>query len=249
MFSIFTPRSAKADAIVNDASQTVHVECASAAPDTATAKLPCAEIDEKGTENSTPVAASTPASPPPVSPVSADEITALTESVATLAGRVDESGKCLKSLGDRIALTEATYKQLLAEDQVSIRDMVQQIRSLENRQYREEVLKPIVVDLVDLADALEQLKEFQTTSSGPSCQQNIEWIDAMGASLSATMKRCNLVRMSRDVSTVDTRYQKVVRIERVPPRKDGEIVSVDRDGYYWDGKVLRAQEVTVRQEG
>lgn len=179
---------------------------------------------------------------------SAAEIAALTESITLMIDRVGDIDKTLNTMGEKISSTEAMYRQLLAEDQSTIRELVQQVRALENHQYREDFLKPVAWDLVGVADAIGQLRDLYASNNQQSQADIIEWIDAIDLALNATMKRCGLVRIPSDVTEVDTRRMKVVAVQHVKPSRNGEVISVNRNGYEWFGEVLRPQEVTVRME-
>lgn len=174
-------------------------------------------------------------------------IEALVGQVQSLADQCNSLSNALSPLAQDLKGIKAGCLAALTEDQTSIREMAQQIRSLETRQYKEDTLGPIIHEMIGIADGLSELRAVHGPASALGAEQAKELVEAMETSVLALLARHGVQRMPRQVSTLDTRRQRIIRVERVDAPRDNEILSVERDGYEWDGHVLRAQEVAVRK--
>ena len=168
---------------------------------------------------------------------------------SALEAQIRELGAVQESVAKQIGKIEATYKGALAENQVSIRRLTDTVRALEDRAFHENVLKPLLRELVSLTDSLGDIHKMLAANKNAVPPEAFLLSEAVEASLNDILFRQGVTRMPDQVLALDLRRQKIIRIERSPILKDGEVISVERGGYEWDGQVLRPQEVTVRKVG
>jgi molecular chaperone GrpE (heat shock protein) len=198
--------------------------------------------------------------PAPVSPAPPTEeirdpefLTRILESQESMSSAMEAQfrglGAVQESVAKQIGKIEATYKDALAENQVSIRRLTDTVRTLEDRAFHENVLKPLLRELVSLTDSLGDIHRILAANKNAVPPEAVLLSEAVEASLTDILARQGVTRMPDQVLALDLRRQKIIRIERSPILKDGEVISVERGGYEWDGQVLRPQEVTVRKVG
>ncbi|MDO8753469.1 MAG: hypothetical protein Q7J80_06210 [Anaerolineales bacterium] len=251
MLKIFTTIKAKADAPKAEVRQSA--ENASHPPPAPVSPAPPAELKPQANIME-PAAKAAPGAETTKADV--DWRAAMAKTMTDLMAQVRQLGATCEALGNSITTAlqefknvEGNYKALLMEDQNSIREMIQHIRDLENRQFREEVLKPLIQDIIMHVDALVKLRNQFAGEAGSIPEAAVDCLGAMETELLASLARYGVKRMSRAIAAIDLRRQQIVRVDQVTVPKNGDLKSIERDGYEWDGQVLRSQEITAYKVG
>jgi len=126
----------------------------------------------------------------------------------------------------------------------------------------ETVLKPVICDLISLYDDLSlihgQMQELVANAAGTSnpvdkflldrlktmdtnIQHNCEFIIEVLARL-----ECSMLPVSS--GKLDKQNQRAVAVEPAgDPQEDGDIVQVKKRGFFWKGRVLRAEDVVIKK--
>lgn len=203
----------------------------------------------------------TPAPPPaptqPIQPAGTGRENEILEYILESLDQVRESlpvqfhvvGKGQDTLTQQMERMESSYKQALSESHTSILRLTETVRALEDKAFKEAFVKPMLRELIALQDSLTDLHTTLAGCGGAVPAEAVSLSDAVSASLTDILARQGVTRMPDGIASLDLRRQKIIRVVRTPVLKDGEIVSVERPGYEWDGQVLRPQEVAVRKVG
>jgi molecular chaperone GrpE (heat shock protein) len=126
----------------------------------------------------------------------------------------------------------------------------------------ESVLKPVICDLISLYDDLSlvrgQMQDVVANGAGnggsiekflldrlktmeTNIQHNCEFIVEVLARLEVSM-------LPLSTGKLDKRNQRAVAIEAADdPTEDGDIVQVKKRGFFWKGRVLRAEDVIIKK--
>jgi molecular chaperone GrpE (heat shock protein) len=142
---------------------------------------------------------------------------------------------------------ESSYRQALSESHTSILRLTETVRALEDKAFKESLVKPILRELIALQDSLTDLHTILAGRRDAVPAEAVALSDAVSSSLTDILARQGVTRMPDGIASLDLRRQKIIRVERTPIPKNGEIISIERGGYEWNGQVLRLQEVTVRK--
>jgi molecular chaperone GrpE (heat shock protein) len=200
-------------------------------------------------------AAPPPAPAPPIQPIGTGRENELLAYILESLDQVRESlpvqfhvvGKGQETLAQQVERMEANYKQALSESHTSILRLSETVRALEDKAFKETLVKPMLRELIALQDSLTDLHTILVGRGDVVPVEAVSLSDAVSASLTDILARQGVTRMPDGIASLDLRRQKIIRVERTPVLKDGEIIAVERAGYEWDGQVLRPQEVAVRK--
>jgi len=167
----------------------------------------------------------------------------------SLPARFHVVEKSQQTLVQQMERMEASYRQALSESHTSILRLTETVRALEDKAFKETLVKPMLRELITLQDSLADLHTILAGCGDGVPAEAVSLSDAVSASLTDILARQGVTRMPDGIASLDLRRQKIIRVERTPVLKDGEVISVERAGYEWDGQVLRSQEVAVRKVG
>ena len=149
--------------------------------------------------------------------------------------------------GQRLTRIEKACETVLDEDQVTIRRLTDNVRALESRTFREGIMKPLILELISLGESLAELREMLASGNNSVSSAAITMSEAVEESVADTLSRQGVTRMPVVGLALDKGRQRIIRVEQVSDVKEGELILVERDGYEWDGQVLRLQDVTLRK--
>ena len=126
------------------------------------------------------------------------------------------------------------------EQMLLIKGYVQRIRELEDNIVFKNVVRPVLEDLFLLHDHIASQRKSANESL---CVV----LDAIDADLLNILARQNVRLVPVTLTTLNTKYQKVVKTVPAEPLRDNEVVEIPRDGFADERDVLRPQEVVVRK--
>lgn len=149
--------------------------------------------------------------------------------------------------GRQLDRIESSCKSTLDQGQAQVMKLTGMVRALENQSLQEAILKPLLHDLIMLNDSLADLQAILSSNTDTVPESAVQLCEALMAALEDILERQGVTRTSRETPALDLRRQKVIKVERIPACKAGEIVGIRelRGGYEWHGQVLRIQEVLV----
>jgi molecular chaperone GrpE (heat shock protein) len=128
----------------------------------------------------------------------------------------------------------------IREQQLIIKGYVEKVHELEDNTAFKNMVKPVLEDLFLLHDHIMS----QRQSADEACRIAL---DAIDADLLAILDRQGIRMLQLKSSTLDTKYQMVVRADPVEPLRDNEVVGIVRDGFAMENEILRPQQVVVRK--
>ena len=166
---------------------------------------------------------------------------------ANLDSQLRAIGASHESLANQVGKIEAAYKDIFNENQGTIRRLTDNVRTLQDRAFREVILKPLLRDLISLNDSLVDLRKILCSIEGKVSLEAISLSEALEASLADILARQGVTRMSGENLTLDLRRHKIISVERATIPKSEEVIPIGPGGYEWDDQVLRYQGVNVRK--
>ena len=189
---------------------------------------------------------------------------------AVLLGRLDDKierasggvGDAHKAIPGLVESLQAMLDQKNGVNQRMFDALHEELRGYKDGFLLETVLKPVICDLISLYDDLSlihgQMQEIVANAAGKSgpvdkflfdrlktmdtnIQHNCEFIIEVLARL-----ECSMLPVS--TGKLDKQNQRAVALEPADdPREDGDIVQVKKRGFYWKGRVLRAEDVVIKK--
>ena len=143
--------------------------------------------------------------------------------------------------------TEST--QVILNQSETLREMSGRIRAIEDDHFNENVLKPILNDLILLFDEITRARK----AVGAHEKKNSRELDIVGLLEGLEQEILNIltrhnVSLMRDTGQkLDPKKQKVVAVKHSDNLNEGTFLSEVRAGFYWNNNVLRYQEVVLHR--
>ena len=195
-------------------------------------------------------------------PVAAPETTPLTAPPAASASNTHDIMLSLQALhvkadhiekgvAGQVADLLANYQQtvdLAAKQHETIGVMARNQQALEDQAFRENVLKPMLRDLMLMTDSMAAARKHLAGSQGSDpLTQALQVLDAAENELLGLLARQGVTPIHMPDASFDPRRQKVIRVEQGDAPSDMAVMAVIRRGFEWDGKILRPEEVILRR--
>jgi len=173
-----------------------------------------------------------------------------------------DSTSCLQALHDRLAQLEKALGQHTAEllsqqqqtlqlagqQQEAIGIMARNQQALEDQAFRENVLRPLLGDIILTTDSLAAFrKQLAAESTSVPATKLAELLEAVESELLSLLARHGVAPLRLTDAVFDPRRQKAVQVEYVEAQPAAAVLAVVRRGFEWDGKILRPEEVILRR--
>jgi len=189
---------------------------------------------------------------------------------AALLGRLDDKiGKASEGVNDAhkaipglVESLQAMIDQKNVVNQRMFDALYEELKGYKDGFLLESVLKPVICDMISLYDDLclthGQMQEAVANAEGSSnpvdkflldrlktmdtnIQHNCEFIIEVLARLEVSM-------LPPSSGKLDKQNQRAVALDPAEdPQEDGDIVQVRKRGFFWKGRVLRAEEVVIKK--
>ncbi len=128
----------------------------------------------------------------------------------------------------------------------------------ETQKQRQALLKPLLLDLIELRDCLEigaiNAKNHNASWFSRLFRRQVAFIDSLSEGQAMTLRRVDRMLSQYEVQTLmtleqpfDPQYMRAVAIEERADLPDGVVVTETRKGFVWKNEVLRTAEVTVNK--
>jgi hypothetical protein len=189
---------------------------------------------------------------------------------AALLGRLDDKmekvsegvSEAHKTIPGLVESLQSMLDQKNGVNQRMFDALHEELKSYKDGFLLESVLKPVLCDLILLYDDLcivhGQMQEAVANSAGIPGQAGSMLLDRLKNMDMNIQHNCEfivevLARMEVSMLPVgagklDKQNQRAVAIEAAEgPHQDGDIVQVKKRGFFWNGRVLRAEEVVVKK--
>jgi molecular chaperone GrpE (heat shock protein) len=172
---------------------------------------------------------------------------------------VSESHKVIPGLVESL---QALLEQKNGVNQRMFDALHEELKGYKDGFLLESVLKPVICDLISLYDDLtlihSQMQEIVANAAGKShpvekalferlktmdtnIQHNCEFIIEV-------LARQEVRMLPPSTGKLDKQNQRAVALDPADdPREDGDIVQVKKRGFFWKGRVLRAEDVVIKK--
>jgi len=189
---------------------------------------------------------------------------------AVLLGRLDDKmekvsegvSEAHKAIPGLVESLQALLDQKNGVNQRMFDALHEELRGYKDGFLLESLLKPVICDLISLYDDLSlihgQMQDLVANAAGMSdpvdkslfdhlrtmdtnLQHNCEFIIEVLARLEVRM-------LPPSTGKLDKQNQRAVALDPADdPREDGDIVQVKKRGFFWKGRVLRAEDVVIKK--
>ena len=189
---------------------------------------------------------------------------------AALLGRLDDKiEKAAEGVSDAhkvipglVESLQAMLEQKNGVNQRMFDALHEELKGYKDGFLLESLLKPVICDLISLYDDLAlihgQMQELVANAAGTSSPVDKLLLDRLKTMDTNILHNCEfilevLARLECSmlpVSTgkLDKQNQRAVALETTEdPREDGDIVQVKKRGFFWKGRVLRAEDVVIKK--
>ncbi len=176
---------------------------------------------------------------------------------AELAGLKNEVKRESRQVKEALDQFKSVFATLQADNEALSRELEQ--RRLVDKTLRRDILRPLLLQLLELYDRLEagiKLEPQQRSPLARLCRGQTRLLESLQEGQQITLRRLNRLLADYQVRSLDVldkpldpHNMRVIEVESRPDLAAGFVTGELRKGFVWNDELLRPAEVKVNKRG